>query len=75
VAIDGLRVDGGSAGKRLRALPMGQPVTVHAFRRDELMTFQLTPAPAPADVCELRLDDTAPAEVLARRAAWLASVA
>ncbi len=72
VAIDGLRVDGGSAGKRLRALPIGRPVRVHAFRRDELMEFTLTPGPAPADVCELRLDDEAPAEVLSRRQAWLA---
>ncbi len=71
IAIDGLRVDGGNAGKRLRALPIGEPVRVHAFRRDELMEFELTPAQAPADVCELRLDDKAPAKVLKRRRAWL----
>jgi len=72
VAIDGLRVDGASAGKRLRALPVGEPVRVHAFRRDELMEFTLTPGTAPADVCELRLDDEAPADILSRRQAWLA---
>jgi predicted metalloprotease with PDZ domain len=75
IAVDGLRVDGQSAGKRLRGLPIGRAVALHAFRRDELMTFQLTPAPAPADVCELRLIDDAPAAVLERRRAWLASVA
>ncbi|WP_295542187.1 PDZ domain-containing protein [uncultured Thiohalocapsa sp.] len=75
IAVDGLKVDGHNAGKRLRALPMGQPVSVHAFRRDELMTFELAPAAAPADVCELRVDDQASAAVLAQRRAWLASVA
>jgi len=45
---------------------------VHAFRRDELMEFTLTPGTAPADVCELRLDDEAPADILSRRQAWLA---
>jgi predicted metalloprotease with PDZ domain len=75
IAIDGLRADGGSAGKRLRALPIGQTVRVHAFRRDELMELDLTPAPAPADVCELRLDDKAPTAVQERRRAWLASIA
>ncbi|WP_058554216.1 M61 family metallopeptidase [Thiohalocapsa sp. ML1] len=75
IAVDGLRVDSGNAAARLRALPIGRAVQVHAFRRDELMTCMLTPAPAPADVCELRLDDAAPAVVLARREAWLASVA
>jgi predicted metalloprotease with PDZ domain len=75
IAVDGLRADGGDLGKRLRELPLGRPVLVHAFRRDELMTFELTPAAAPADVCELRLDDTAPSVALARRRAWLASVA
>ncbi len=75
VAIDGLKADGHSAGARLRALPIGREVTVHAFRRDELMTFQVTPAPAPADVCELRLYPGAPVEVLERRRAWLASLA
>ena len=75
IAIDGLRVDGATASERLRVLPIGQSVRVHVFRRDELMAFDLTPAPAPADVCELRLDEAAPAEVLARRQAWLASLA
>jgi len=74
IAVDGLKVDGHSAGKRLRALPIGREVQVHAFRRDELMTFELTPAAAPAEVCELRLDDDAPADVLAQRQDWLASV-
>ena len=72
IAIDGLRVDGGSAGTRLRALAIGETVRVHAFRRDELMVFELTSAAAPADVCELRLDEAAPGEALARRRAWLA---
>ncbi len=74
VAVDGLRVTAADADKRLRALPIGREVQVHAFRRDELMTFRLAPAEAPADVCELRLVEDAPAPALARRRAWLASV-
>ncbi|MGD2019711.1 MAG: peptidase M61 [Thiohalocapsa sp.] len=75
IAIDGLKADGHGAGKCLRALPIGREVIVHAFRRDELMTFRLTPTAAPADVCELRLDDDGPSEVLEQRRAWLSSVA
>jgi predicted metalloprotease with PDZ domain len=75
IAIDGLRVDGGSVGKRLRALPVGQPAQLHVFRRDELMALTLTPAVAPAEVCELRLDEAAPADAPQRRRAWLASLA
>jgi predicted metalloprotease with PDZ domain len=74
VAVDGLRVTAADADKRLRALPIGRAVQLHAFRRDELMTFMLQTAEAPADVCELRLIEDAPASALARRRAWLASV-
>ena len=51
VALDGLRV---SQPDQLSAcLCAGRNVAVHAFRRDELMTFDLTPAPASADTCRL----------------------
>jgi predicted metalloprotease with PDZ domain len=73
VAIDGLRASAANADEMLRRAVIGRPLTVHAFRRDELMTFEVTPAPAPADTCELCLSADAPVEILARRAAWLGS--
>ena len=49
----------------------GDTVDVHAFRRDEFMTFAVALAPAPADTCWLTLAAEAPPEALARRRAWL----
>jgi len=74
VAIDGLRTDAGSADDMLRRARIGEPLQVHAFRRDELMRFRIVPEPAPADTCEFRLIADASAETLARRAAWLGTV-
>lgn len=54
IAVDGLRVSMGSAGANLEALLLryriGDAVTIHAFRRDELMRFvvKLAPDHAPA---------------------------
>jgi len=72
VAIDGLRAGAATADEMLRRAVIGRPLIIHAFRRDELMTFEVTPAPAPADTCELCLSADAPVEILKRRAAWLA---
>ena len=71
VAIDGLRATAATADAMLRRAAIGRPLTIHAFRRDELMTFEVIPEPAPADTCEFSLSADATAEVLARRAAWL----
>jgi predicted metalloprotease with PDZ domain len=71
VAVDGLRVTGATADDALRRAFIGQPLTIHAFRRDELMTFTAVPEPAPADTCELCLSAEVADEVLERRARWL----
>jgi predicted metalloprotease with PDZ domain len=42
--------------KLLRRRRPGESVAVHAFRRDELITTELTLAPAPDDTCWLTLD-------------------
>lgn len=75
VAVDGLRATAANLDALIaRASAAGAvPVPVHAFRRDELMRFDLVPRPAPADTCELRLDPQAPEPALAARRAWLAS--
>ena len=75
VAVDGLRASAANLDGLIRRAAPAAPVPVHAFRRDELMLFELQPEPAPADTCELRLiEDAAPA-VRAARCHWLASAA
>jgi predicted metalloprotease with PDZ domain len=75
IAVDGLRASAANLDALIaRAAAAGAvPVAVHAFRRDELMRFEVVPRPAPADTCELRLDDAAPASARQARAHWLAS--
>ena len=70
VAIAGLRATPANWRALVEAVPPGEPVEVYAFRRDELMNFRVTPRPAPADTCELRL--AGESEAVARRGAWLA---
>jgi len=74
IAVDGIKADAAGLDGLLQRAVIGEPLTVHAFRRDELMTFEVTPDAAPADTCELRLIEDADEDVLARRKAWLASV-
>jgi hypothetical protein len=52
---------------------VGETLTVHAFRRDELIAAALTLASAPDDTCWLSVDagDDDPAR--ARRTGWLGS--
>ncbi len=75
VAVDGLRATPENLHGLIARTPLGTEVQVHAFRRDELMTFEVRPLPAPTDTCELRILDAAPPEAQARRAAWLAPLA
>jgi predicted metalloprotease with PDZ domain len=73
VAIDGLRVSGEDLHQRVGSLAPGQSVTLHAFRRDELLTLELTATKPPADTINLALISNPGAAVLARRDAWLGS--
>lgn len=73
IAVDGLRVDAANLEATLARLPLDRSVPVHAFRRDELMRFQVSLAAAPADTCELALLEDAPAAARAARADWLRS--
>jgi predicted metalloprotease with PDZ domain len=71
VAVDGLRANAANLEALIGAVPAGEVVTVHAFRRDELMAFEVQPEPAPADTCELRLLPDPPEPALRRRVEWL----
>ena len=69
IAVDGLRVSGRELLDRA-ADAIGRPLAVHAFRRDELMTFTVTPT-APAETTAwLEIDPDQP-EAAARRRLWL----
>jgi predicted metalloprotease with PDZ domain len=74
IAIDGLRVSESNLDGLVTSAINGAPVKVHAFRRDEIMEFDVTPLPANADTCELWVKEDVDAATLARRAAWLTGI-
>jgi predicted metalloprotease with PDZ domain len=57
VAIDGLRVNGTNLEKLLATRQAGQRVQIHAFRRDELMQFDVELSAAPRDTCFLNVSE------------------
>jgi predicted metalloprotease with PDZ domain len=57
----------------LKTRQPGDIVTLHAFRRDELMTFPVVLEAAPEDTSWLALDGVATAEMRLRRSDWLAT--
>lgn len=71
VAVSELKVTHASLELLRTRLPVDQPVTVHLFRRDELIATRCTPRAAPADVCQLSLDLAATPEAAKARAMWL----
>lgn len=71
VACDGLRVRSRKLIEVLAQRGPGATVELHAFRRDELMTFQVTLEAPAEDTVWLTLDAEADPETAKRRAAWL----
>ena len=71
VALDGLRASAEAISQLLATRQAGDVAVVHAFRRDELVRFQVTLEAAPADTCWLALDEGASAAARLRRTAWL----
>jgi predicted metalloprotease with PDZ domain len=53
LAIDGLRVTPATLEQQLARRQPGETITVHAFRRDELMEFHVRLAAPPADAAKL----------------------
>jgi len=74
-AVNGLRVSGDKLGSVVGGHGVGDTVSVHAFRRDELMQFEVELKVAPVDTCVLDLLDDVDEPTLARREAWLRGVA
>jgi predicted metalloprotease with PDZ domain len=71
VAVNGLRVTGGQLLSSVAGLGAGAEVELHAFRRDELMTFTVTLKPPAMNHVYLELMEELSDEAAARRAAWL----
>lgn len=71
VAINGRQVKAAKFAAQCSALVPGEPVTVHRFRDEKLISSVLTPQPPASDTWTFTLvADPAP-EVAARRKAWL----
>ena len=73
VALDGLRVTPSSLERMIADHDPGDRVALTAFRRDEMMTFDVTLGEAPRNVIEFRLADDVAEEVANRRDNWLGS--
>jgi predicted metalloprotease with PDZ domain len=71
VAIDGLRVDASNLDALMSRYGVGDTVTVHAFRRDELMVFSVKLMADEAAQLTLTAE-TKPAAATRMRTAWLA---
>jgi predicted metalloprotease with PDZ domain len=71
IALDGLRVNAASLDKMLSRKSPGDVVVMLAFRRDELMAFDVTLQAAPKDTCVLRLKEMRGTPAGKRRDAWL----
>ncbi len=71
VALDGLKVSGAGLDAMLARRAPGTHVEIHAFRRDELLCFDVVLAPAPEDKASLHINPRAGQAAVARRAAWL----
>ncbi|WP_461422777.1 M61 family metallopeptidase [Ketobacter sp.] len=57
IAVDGLRVENGNLEKLLSRFQPGDQLTLHGFRRDELMTFEVTLKAPLADTVYLAIED------------------
>lgn len=71
VAVNGLRVGSDGLDRHARLLSPGRDVTISAFRRDELMDFDITPATAPKDTWTMKPAADMAESVSKRRDSWL----
>ena len=71
VAMDGLKVTAGTFDAQLARCQAGDRIEIHAFRRDELMRFEVTLAAAPADTAKLGVAAKSDAAALELRKSWL----
>ena len=73
VAWNGLKVSAGNLQGHIDRAQADAGACAHAFRRDELMTYDVALKAAPLDTCWLTLRADAPPAAVALREAWLRS--
>jgi len=71
VALDGLRADEKIVKAMLERRRPGDTVRLHAFRRDELLAFDVVLDAAPASEASIRFDEKPRASVKRLRDGWL----
>jgi len=71
LAIDGLKVTAASIDAQLARRKAGDRIEVHAFRRDELMRFDVELAAAPEDTVKLAVSTKPSAAARALQKGWL----
>ncbi|MFO0205447.1 MAG: PDZ domain-containing protein, partial [Betaproteobacteria bacterium] len=71
LALDGLRVTAGTIDTLLARYQPGDTVELHAFRRDELMTFSIKLGTQPPPKITLRANPRAGRRAQALRRRWL----
>lgn len=71
VAVDGVRIGADQLEKCIAAALPEKIIKIHAFRRDELMVFDVIPEAAPVDTCRLWIKSEAREEQVIRRNEWL----
>jgi predicted metalloprotease with PDZ domain len=71
IAINNLQVNKANIDKVINSYQVGDELTIHAFRRDELYTFKLSLKAAEMTSCYLEIDTTADNNVIEKRNSWL----
>lgn len=71
IAMDKLKVGSADLDARLLRRKTGDKVLIHAFRRDELMRFEVQLAAAPSDVMKLSLQEKPDPSIRTLRKGWL----
>lgn len=73
IAVDDLRVTAANLETRIASYALGTELSITAFRRDELMRFELSLEAPQDDTAVLTLVEEPDEQTLARRTAWLGS--
>ncbi|MCB1758709.1 MAG: M61 family metallopeptidase [Gammaproteobacteria bacterium] len=71
IAINGIKATTDEWSAVLERYQQGEKIVLHAFRRDELISFQVTPVRSEFRICYLQLDSAASPEAGKAREAWL----
>lgn len=71
IAVDGIRATTKNIDQLIAQIPGNTCIPLHVFRRDELMLFDVTPLPAPADTSRLWVLGEATENQIQARQSWL----